>query len=305
MFNIGLDIGGTKTEIQVFDSSGLGIYKRREATCKTSYDEFTQHIVAMIHSAESTLDHPCNLGICLPGSIDPSTGLIKNSNILVINQHPFQHDLEEIFQRPVSISNDANCFTLSEAVDGAGQDAHSVFGVILGTGCGGGYVVNHQLQQGKNGNCGEWGHIPLPHYRESVDGPSVSCYCGQLNCIESFISGTGINRQLTYHYGYPVDSVTFFNQLLQNQNKLASQCFERFQDQLARCFAMLINLLDPDVIVIGGGLSNVPQLFDGINQRIGQYTFGHYHNTPIRTAVHGDSSGIRGAAWLGRQHNDQ
>ncbi len=302
MLNIGLDIGGTKTEVQVLDQLGQVVFKHREATCKTSFMAFAQQIVAIIHHAEQQVRQPCSLGICLPGSADPTTGLIKNSNILTINQKPLQQQLQSMLERQVVISNDANCFALSEAMDGAGKGQPSVFGVILGTGCGGGYVVEQQLQQGKNANCGEWGHVPLPHYNPTNDGPAHRCYCGQLNCIESFISGTGMTRQLRHGYAdEDVDSVAFFNELLPAGTLKAQGYLETFRDQLARSLAMLINILDPSVIVVGGGLSNVPQLFDGLNNIIGRYTFGHYNNTPVRTAIHGDSSGVRGAAWLGRQ----
>lgn len=302
MLNIGLDIGGTKMEIQVLDQSGEAIFKHREPTCKSSFSAFTGQVVDIICQAEKQVGQACSLGICLPGSLDPSSGLVKNSNILIINQRPVQQELEGLLRRKVVISNDANCFTLSEAMDGAAKGMHSVFGVILGTGCGGGYVVNQQLQQGKNANCGEWGHVPLPHYDGVVDGSAHRCYCGQLNCIESFISGSGITRQLRHAYGQDdIDSETFFKDVLSDTDEYAQKHLVLFRDQLARSFAMLINILDPDMIVVGGGLSNVPQLFDGLNVQIGHYTFGHYDNTPIRMAVHGDSSGVRGAAWLGRQ----
>jgi fructokinase len=297
---MGLDVGGTKIEIQVLDADGKRVYQYREPTCKSNYDAFTQQVCQLVQSAEAELKTPCSVGLCLPGSLDFSTGLMKNSNILVLNHQPLQQTLQTLLDRPVSISNDANCFTLSEAVDGAGQGEHTVFGVILGTGCGGGMVINQTLQQGKNGNCGEWGHVPLPYYDPVRDGPSHSCYCGQHNCIESFISGTGIARQLTHHYKKPIDAVTFFTHMLKEDDPLAENFILQLRDQLARCFALIINMIDPDVIVVGGGMSNVKILFQDIHDQIGRYTFGHYDNTPVRVAIHGDSSGIRGAAWLGR-----
>lgn len=299
MLRLGMDIGGTKIEVQVLDGVGHAVYLRRYATCKDSFTAFADQIVGVVQEAEVELQARCSVGICLPGSPDPDSGLIKNSNILVINRQPLQRSLTERLRRPVAVSNDANCFTLSEAIDGAGKGKHSVFGVIIGTGCGGGLVINQRLQQGKNGNCGEWGHNPLPHYRPSQDGPFHRCYCGQDNCIESFISGTGIARQVTAHYRRPVDSVTFFDAMLNAPDESARLLLARFRDQLARSLATAINMLDPDMIVLGGGLSNVRPLIDDINGLIGRYTFGRYGNTPVCSALHGDSSGVRGAAWLG------
>ncbi|MCL2893412.1 ROK family protein [Brenneria tiliae] len=304
MLRLGMDIGGSKIEVQVLDDAGRIRYRQRTVTSKENVRTFVDQICSLVSEAETVVGQSCSIGLGLPGSPDPCSGRIKNSNILTINQQPLQQLLTDRLHRPVAIANDANCFTLSEAIDGAGAGLHSVVGVILGTGCGGGVVIDRRLQQGKNGNCGEWGHIPLPYYQPARDGEPHRCYCGQLNCIESFISGTGVARQLSANYRHSVDCVSFFSQLSKQEDPQALALLERIRDQLARSLAMIVNMLDPDIIILGGGLSNVPLLYTNIASLMGQYTFGHYCNTLILPAQHGDSSGVRGAAWLGSSMED-
>jgi len=300
MFHLGMDIGGTKIEVQVLDKSGTSIYRHRTATHTQSTEALVEQVVLLIRDAEAEVGQPCTLGVGLPGSLDPQSGLLKNSNILSLNQHPVQQLLVQRLQRPITLTNDANCFALSEAMDGAGAGHHCVAGVILGTGCGGGIVIGQQLQQGKNGNSGEWGHVALPGYQQERDGAPHRCYCGQWNCLESFVSGTGITRQLRSEFGESMNGEQFFHDYSLHPTPHSIQWVERFRDQLSRVLAMIVNILDPDIIVLGGGLSNVSPLHSNLADCMSQYTFGRYANTPVVTARHGDSSGVRGAAWLGR-----
>jgi fructokinase len=297
---LGLDIGGTKMEAVVLDERGTVVYRERYPTPKESYQAFLRGIVEVITLARAAISSPLSIGLGIPGTVDSQTGLVKNSNILVLNQQPFARELEAILGQPVAITNDANCFTLSEAMDGSGKGYDVVFGVILGTGCGGGISINQRVISGPNACSGEWGHNALPHYTASTDGDGVACYCGQQNCIENFISGSGLERQ---YY----ESVKQHSNVLQIMKQVESgeaqsiRLWLRFQDQLARSLAGIINMLDPDVIVIGGGLSNIRSLYDGLQERVAKYVFGNHCCTPIVAATHGDSSGVRGAAWLGEQ----
>ena len=299
MWHLGMDVGGTKIEVQVIDHLGEVHYQKRVETEKESVSQFIEQVKCLTNDAQSTVGKKCSLGIGLPGSPDRETGLIKNSNILILNNQPLRELLENNLRQPVALNNDANCFTLSEAIDGAGKGYACVAGVVLGTGCGGGLVLNQKIHSGKNGNGGEWGHIPLSGYRPEVDGESHHCYCGQWNCTESFISGSGLNRQLRHLINPPLDSVSFFKKLQLSKHHDSQMALALFRDQLARSLAMLVNMIDPDIIVLGGGLSNVLPLYNGISKEINQYTFGNSSNICVVPARHGDSSGVRGAAWLG------
>lgn len=297
---LGLDIGGTKMEAVVLDEQGLVVYRQRYETPKESYQAFFEGVVEVITAAGAAIAQPLSIGLGIPGTVDTHTGLVKNSNILVLNQQSFARELEAALRQPVAVTNDANCFTLSEAIDGSGKGYDTVFGVILGTGCGGGISINKRVISGPNACAGEWGHNALPRYLPAVDGDGVTCYCGQQNCVESFISGTGLERQ---YY----ESVKQRSNVLQIMKQVESgeaqsvRLWLRFQDQLARSLAGVVNTLDPDVIVIGGGLSNIDSLYDGLQERVAKYVFGNRCCTPILAATHGDSSGVRGAAWLGEQ----
>lgn len=298
MKRLGLDIGGTKIECAVLDDQGVTVYRQRIATDKSSYQAFVTTVIGVIAQAETALQEPLSVGIGLPGTEDPQTGLIKNSNILVLNQQPLGQTLSGALQRPVSITNDANCFTLSEAIDGSGAEAQVVFGVILGTGCGGGLVVNQQMIRSRNACSGEWGHNPLPGYDPRQDGPAAPCYCGRCNCIESFISGTGLERQYIRKYSKQISAPAIIDQLRAGESQ-AQALWQIFMDQLARALGSIVNMIDPDVIVLGGGLSNIAEIYPDLRQRVTEYVFGNRCTTPILPARHGDSGGVRGAAWSG------
>lgn len=296
---LGLDIGGTKIEAVVLDDHGETVYRQRYATPKQSYDAFFQAVITAITDARQATQPTLSIGLGIPGAAG-SNGLIKNSNILVLNQQPFVQQLEQHLTMPVAVTNDANCFTLSEAMDGAGKGYGVVFGVILGTGCGGGLCVDNRVITGPNACAGEWGHNALPHYHRQKDGESAECYCGQVNCIESFISGSGLERQYFQKFTKH-DNVPHIIEQLNAGNPAVAELWDRYQDQLARALAGVVNMIDPDAIVLGGGLSNIPQLYTDLQQRIAQYVFGKQCSTPVVQARHGDSSGVRGAAWLGAQ----
>ncbi|MHC0467765.1 ROK family protein [Citrobacter sp. EBS8] len=296
---LGLDIGGTKIEAVVIDNTGEIVYRERCVTPKQSYDDFFHAVTEMIAKARQAVNQPFSVGVGVPGAVD-SEGLIKNSNILVLNQQSFAQDLEQALGMAVPVTNDANCFTLSEAMDGSGYGHSVVFGVILGTGCGGGVCIDNRLISGPNACAGEWGHNALPRYHESRDGAAVTCYCGQLNCIESFISGSGLERQYLNHTAQHAGVPQIMRQV-ESGDADACSLWERYCDQLARALASVVNTLDPDVIVLGGGVSNIDLLYSGLQARVAQYVFGKQCRTPIVPARHGDSSGVRGAAWLGAQ----
>lgn len=296
---LGLDIGGTKIEAVVLNEGGDVVYRQRYTTPKESYETFFQAVLAAIADAQAATQPNLSIGLGIPGAAGRD-GLIKNSNILVLNQQPFVQQLEQQLAMPVAVTNDANCFTLSEAIDGAGKGYGVVFGVILGTGCGGGLCVDNRLITGPNACAGEWGHNALPHYHPQKDGESATCYCGQLNCIESFISGSGLERQYFQKFTKH-DRVPHIIEQLNAGNAAVAELWDRYCDQLARALAGVINTLDPDAIVLGGGVSNIPQLYPGLQDRIAQYVFGKQCCTPVVQARHGDSSGVRGAAWLGAQ----
>lgn len=298
MLRLGLDIGGTKIEAVVLNPQGEVVYKQRSATQKTTYPAFRDDVIQVIERAQQQYDNPLSIGICLPGSVSPSSGLIKNSNILVLNGQPFQQDLSQRFSRPVVIANDGNCFALSEAVDGAAAGADIVFGVILGTGCGGGLAIGQRMINGNNANAGECGHNPLPGYSPERDGPATTCYCGQQNCVESFVSGTGLAQRFQLRTGRALSAGEIIA-LARQGDAQAAQQFELFLNQLARALAAIVNLIDPGVIVLGGGLSNVPELYQSLETRVARHIFSDRFTTRILQARHGDSSGVRGAAWLG------
>lgn len=298
MYRTGLDIGGTKIEAAVLDERGKAVWRQRFPTIKSSYADFFNAVVEIIVQARAASSGPMSIGIGIPGSVDARSGRVKNSNILILNDQPFATQITEQLQQPVAVSNDANCFTLSEAIDGSGQGADGVFGVILGTGCGGGLSIARRLITGANSCCGEWGHTPLPHYHPERDGPSVRCYCGQQNCVESFISGTGLERQYQARFGERLPVVEIVNRI-KHGDPHAADMWQLYLDQVARSLAIIVNIVDPDVIVLGGGVSNVDLLYPTLQSRVAEYVFGKQCRTPLRQATHGDSSGVRGAAWLG------
>ncbi len=296
---LGLDIGGTKIEAVVLNENGETVYRQRYTTPKQRYDLFFQAVINAITDARNATRADLTIGLGIPGAAGRD-GLIKNSNILVLNHQPFVQQLEQHFAMPIAVTNDGNCFALSEAIDGAGKGYGVVFGVILGTGCGGGLCVDKRLITGPNACAGEWGHNALPHYRMDKDGESAECYCGQLNCNESFISGSGMERQYFQKFSKNVRVPDIMARLNAGEQH-AALIWDLYRDQLARALASVVNMLDPDVIVLGGGVSNIAQLYPGLQERIAQYVFGKKCFTPVVQARHGDSSGVRGAAWLGAQ----
>lgn len=302
MLYLGLDIGGTKMAAVVIDDSGKEFGRYRKETVKESYEGFMTALDDFIGEIKAQTNAPFAIGIALPGSVSPINGKIKNSNILVLNGRNLQSDLENRLGCRVIIENDANCFALSEACDGAGQGHNVVFGVTLGTGCGGGIAIAQQPFSGAWGNAAECGHITLPGYRPEQDGPPVTCYCGKENCTESFVSGTGI-AQRYFHLSGETRSAPEILRLAKAGERQALEQVARFRHQLARLLATVVNIIDPHVIVIGGGLSNEPMLLEGITGQIAPLVFTDTFLTPVVKATHGDSSGMRGAAWLAVRAN--
>ncbi len=294
---IGFDIGGTKIEVCVLDNSGQTQFKKRISTPK-NYPDFVTAVSELVVLAETEVGESCEVGIGLPGAVSPVTGLIKNANCTFLNGHDLVHDLSERVNKPISIANDANCFALSEAVDGAGKDGKVIFGAILGTGCGGGVVFNKTVWNGPNAIGGEWGHNPLPGYSPEKDGPARRCYCGKDNCLEQFISGTGFEKSYTQITGQSLSAQDIIA-LMKKGDPDAVASYQQLVEHMARSFAALINLLDPDVIVLGGGLSNVDELYRDLPAQTPKYLFTDVANLNFAKAKYGDSSGIRGAAWLG------
>lgn len=298
---IGVDLGGTKIEAAAFDRDGVERYRRRLPTPVGAYHATVRAVAALIADADS---HTCDLaggvkapvGVGIPGTISPATGLIKNANSVCLIGQALDRDLADAIGRPVRLANDADCFALSEAVDGAGAADNIVFGVILGTGAGGGLVVNKQLVGGPNAITGEWGHNPLPWPRpDELPGPH--CYCGLNGCIETFVSGTGLGRDFGEATGRPVPAIEVAA-LADAGDPAAIAAIDRLVDRLARATATVINLIDPHVIVLGGGLSNVARLYTDVPQLWPAYVFSDTVVTRLSPPRHGDSSGVRGAAWL-------
>lgn len=288
---LGIDLGGTKTEIIALQD-GQPAIRRRAPTPQGDYQKTVGLIASLVEDCERELGQQGSLGVGIPGTRSPDHGRIKNANSQCLIGQDLQADLEQRLQRPVRLANDADCFTLSEACDGAGTGAPSVFGVILGTGVGGGLVVRQQLLGGPNAITGEWGHNPLP-WRRAEDGPARRCYCGLDDCIETFLSGPGwaARSELGLEASVIVPAA-------QSGNPAARQALNRYCDQLARGLASVINLIDPHVIVLGGGLSNTAELYQQVIPLLPRYVFSDKVNTRLLPAKHGDSSGVRGAAWL-------
>lgn len=297
MLHLGLDIGGTKMEAVLLDKEGNIHFRERRPTWKADYPGFLDHLIDMIEHVRSTQQCEFTLGIGLPGAIDPDTGLIKNCNCLVLNGENLAQDLTLRLGQQVFLANDADCFTLSEAIDGAGQGYGTVFGVIVGTGCGGGVVVNGQLLSGPNAIAGEWGHNPLPGWTAEKDGPVQHCYCLHENCIESFISGTGFSRRFNMKHGTQLSTESIIA-AAETGDTLALAHYQHFIDAFARSIAGVINTLDPHAIVIGGGLSNVESLYRDLPVAVRKYIFSPTCRTAMMKAKFGDASGVRGAAWL-------
>ena len=295
---IGIDLGGTKTEIAVLNAHGEMIYRQRCPTPSHSYEAILNAICGLVDAAVSQtgMSLPSQIGIGMPGCLDVDSSLVRGSNTQVLNQQPLKKDLEHKLGCEVRLQNDANCLALSEAVDGAGAQGRVVFAAILGTGCGGGVVVDRQLLTGRHAIAGEWGHNPLP-WPSSDELQVPPCWCGQTGCLETWISGTAFAQDHARHTGHHLSAQDIV-QAMRQGDELATQSFDRYVNRLGRALAQMINLLDPDVIVLGGGMSNVQEMYPQIGTVISQYSFAVKANTPVLAAKHGDSSGVRGAAWL-------
>jgi fructokinase len=293
---IGIDVGGTKIEALAIDEKGKELARHRVDTPRADYDATIKAMVGLVSRLEEETGGVGSVGAGIPGSISGVTGLVKNSNSTWLNGRPLHRDFAAALGREVRVANDANCFAISEATDGAAAGKHVVFGVILGTGCGGGVAIDGKVHAGPNGVAGEWGHNPLPWQRpEEYPGPP--CYCGKRGCMEMWVSGTGI--ALDYKNATGRERTT--REIMADfeaGDSLAVAGVDRFEDRLARGLASVINVLDPDVIVLGGGVSRVQHLYATIPKRLCQYVFGGESSTPILQAMYGDSSGVRGAAWL-------
>jgi predicted NBD/HSP70 family sugar kinase len=293
---LGIDLGGTKIELIALDADGTEVCRRREATPQGDYRGTLETIRQLVLRAERERGETGSVGIGTPGAISRASGRLKNSNSVCLNGQPLIEDLERVLGRPVRMANDADCFALSEANDGAAAGLPVVFGVILGTGVGGGIVVKGRLLQGPNAIAGEWGHNPLP-WPQADELPGPECYCGKRGCIETFLSGPGLARDFLQHTGQSLTGPEILARA-DSGDAAANAAFQRYEDRLARGLAQVINLLDPDAIVLGGGLSNCARLYDEVPKRWGRYVFSDRVDTRLLPPRHGDSSGVRGAAWL-------
>jgi fructokinase len=300
---IGIDLGGTKIEIVALDDDGGELLRRRVATPRGDYGATLGVLVRLVEEAERELGRRATVGVGMPGVVSPATGLVKNANSTWLIGRPFGDDLTRALGRPVRLANDANCFALSEAIDGAGGGAAVVFGVIVGTGTGGGIVVNGRIVTGVNAIAGEWGHNPMPWPREG-EWPGPPCYCGRTGCIETFLSGPGLARDYSgggAAEGGSIEAAEVVARAAAGEARALSS-LARYEDRMARALASVINVLDPDVIVLGGGLSNIDRLYEAVPRLWLPYVFSDQVATRLARAAHGDSSGVRGAAWLwGRQ----
>jgi fructokinase len=295
MLRIGIDLGGTKIEIAAFDGSGAQLLRRREPTPAGDYIATLAQIKKLIADAERDLGALASIGIGTPGALSPSTGLMRNSNSTCLNGRPFKDDLQKTLGREVRLANDANCFALSEAYDGAAAGAASVFGVIIGTGAGSGIVIHGRVVDGPNAIAGEWGHNPLP-WPEDDERPGAPCYCGKRGCIETFVSGPALSRHYLQQHAVSISAEEIVAR--STHEAAAHDAMVRYEDRLARSLATVINLLDPEVIVLGGGLSNIERLYENIPRLWGKWVFSDQVRTRLARNAHGDSSGVRGAAWL-------
>jgi fructokinase len=293
---IGVDLGGTKIEAIALGDDGTIVARERINTPR-AYDETVHAIAELVARVEAQVGAVSSpVGVGIPGAVTPSTGLVKNANSVWLIGRPLGHDLAERLGRPVRLANDANCFAISEAADGAGAGADVVFGVILGTGVGGGIVVRGQVLEGRNLVAGEWGHNPLP-WMTPDEFPGPPCYCGKRGCVETFLSGPGLERDFAASGGQSLRSTDIVEAAASGSTH-AMAALARYHDRLARALASVINVVDPDVIVLGGGMSNLPNLAQIVCQFLPRFVFSDSVRTRVVRNLHGDSSGVRGAAWL-------
>lgn len=334
---IGIDLGGTKTEVVCLSETGEELVRRRVPSPQGSYDATIKNLKTLVENLEQEVGRLCPVGLGMPGSINPKTQTVRNSNSVWLNGRTFKRDLEAVLCREIVVENDANCFTLSEYKDGAAQGASSVFGVIIGTGCGGGLMIDGHLVRGENSLAGEWGHNPLPfplikmsdqlqqeqfaffdkvdktesstiyankkaidYYAQddyAIEYPGPACYCGKRGCLETWLSGPGFSQDYQRLGGDRLSAIEIV-ELSYQGHTLALQCLDRFYERLAKSLAYIVNVFDPAVIVCGGGMSNIASIYQEVAQRWGKYIFAEQWDTQIRKAKHGDASGVRGAAWL-------
>lgn len=293
---LGVDLGGTKIEIVGLAADGRELLRRRIATPQGDYRATLTAIAGLVAEAEAELGQTGSVGIGIPGAESLRSGLIKNANSTCLIGQPLRHDLQTLLRREVRLANDANCFALSEAIDGAGRDVETVFGVILGTGVGGGIVIRRQVLVGANAIAGEWGHNPLPRLA-AADQPAPDCYCGHRGCIESYLSGPGLTADHARHTAETLDAASIECRAAAG-DAACEATLRRYEDRLGRALAGVINILDPQVIVLGGGLSNMQRLYRHLPACCAPYVFSDAVDTRFLPPVHGDSSGVRGAAWL-------
>jgi fructokinase len=289
----GIDLGGTKIEIVALGADGADIHRQRIAT-PSGYDATIEGIAGLVLAAEQELGARGSVGIGIPGVISPVTGLVKNANSIALNGHQFDRDISERLAREVRVGNDANCFALSEASDGAGVGYNVVFGVIVGTGCGGGITVGGQMIVGPNRVAGEWGHIPLP-WPSVQEIPGPLCWCGQHGCLERFICGPALAMDADGPRAHDASGLPARAAAGDTQ---AQAALARHVDRMGRGLSVIVNLLDPDVIVLGGGLSNMEHLYGELPKVMKRHVFSDFVSTPVVKNLHGDSSGVRGAAWM-------
>jgi fructokinase len=306
MIRIGIDLGGTKIEGIALSDAGDELFRQRVATPQGDYEATLQSIVDLIRLIEQEVGEQGSIGIGTPGALSPASGLLRNSNSVCMNAKPVLTDLQALLQREIRIANDANCFALSEATDGAAKDASVVFGVIVGTGTGAGVVIDKKVLLGANAIAGEWGHNPLPWPRER-ELPGPECYCGKRGCIETWLSGPGLVRDHELHNNAAAGKASSDTGVIDAEvlvkkvrsgDAAAIATFQRYEHRMARSLAHVINILDPDVIVLGGGMGNIKRLYKNVPAIWDDYIFSDVVNTRLLAPLHGDSSGVRGAAWL-------
>ncbi len=299
---IGIDLGGTKIEAIALDDDGATRWRRRVPTPREDYEATLRAIVSLVETIERDTGLTGTVGIGIPGTISPATGLVKNANSTWLIGRPLDADIVRALARPVRLANDANCLALSEAADGAAAGSPIVFAVILGTGVGGGIAVNGRVLTGANAIAGEWGHNPLPSPRVD-EWPGPACYCGRCGCIETFLSGPGLERDYARAVGeevrYPfATTAEDIAGRAAGGESIAAACLARYEDRMARALASVVNIVDPDVIVLGGGLSNIDRLYENVPRAWGPHVFSDHVVTRLVKAKYGDASGVRGAAWL-------
>ena len=293
---IGIDLGGTKTEGILIDNTGKELSRHRIKTEK-NYEGTIQGIISIVKKFENVFGNSESIGIGMPGAVSSNSALVKNANSIWLNGKPFKKDLEKELNRNVNLENDANCFALSEAVDGAGKSYPVVFGVIIGTGTGGGISINNKVINGRNNIAGEWGHVNMLDRTEDEKKYVKKCYCNKNGCMETYVSGPGFASCFNLKHNTNYDSHEILEEFNNNKER-AIEALKNYVDHLARGLSLVCNILDPDIIVLGGGMSNIPYIYKHINNSLKKYIFSDTFNTKVVKNLHGDSGGVRGAAWL-------